>query len=164
MEKKQFEALAPKAGDILRATAYSVLMVWAVLFLVFPPLAYVSTVEVVTRLTWMGITFTGALLATVGSLTRYDLKMELPGLVIAIIGPIFYFAAQVYYVVLPVPGIDVVPRIAFTAYTILPAFLMLPRIHELSSEAEKMKKVHRSSLRKRAMEAVDSGQNTKESK
>lgn len=129
----------PQAADYLRAVAYFSMMVWTVLFAVFPPVAYLNSTDVVTRLLWIGGCFAGALFAFIGAVTRRDLKVEFSGLVFMGIGPLFYSAAQVYYIINPLPGTDAHARIALSVYVLIPLLLTLPRIFELYSEAQRAK-------------------------
>lgn len=132
----------PTFEDGLRATAYLAFAVWAVLFLVFPPMAYTDTLDTATRIFWMSACGVGAIWALLGSLFSWDLKGELPGLIIMSIGPLFYFAAQIYYLVHPMPGTDPHARIAISVYALLPLLLILPRMYALYSESRRMKRVN----------------------
>lgn len=132
----------PTFEDILRALAYLGFAVWAALFLVFPPVAYLDALDVATRAFWMVVTGVGALMATVGVLLRWDLKGEFPGLIFMLIGPIFYFVAQIYYVIDPLPGADPHARISFSIYAILPVLLILPRLYALYMESRRLKKIN----------------------
>lgn len=116
-------------------------MAWAVMFLIFPPAAFVNALDIITRSFWMGFTFIGALLAFLGSMLRIDIKMELPGLAFALLGPLFYFASQLYYVLYPLPHETFSTRAALVIYAILPGILLFPRTWELYAEGRKLKKV-----------------------
>ena len=140
--KKNSGRLRPTIEDLLRAVAYSALASWTVLFLVFPPLAYASEIDFATRLTWMGITFLGAMTAAIGAIFRFDLKVELPGLVFALIGPFFYFAAQAYLVGHPLPHTDPNARVHLIAYALLPILLSLPRIYALYTESRRLRRIN----------------------
>lgn len=130
--------------DGLRAFAYLGFVAWAVLFLVFPPVAYVDTLDIATRVFWMAACGLGAFWAFLGAAFRWDLKGELPGLIIMAIGPLFYFAAQVYYIINPLPNTDPNSRIALSVYALLPLLLSLPRMYALYAESRRMKKLHAS--------------------
>lgn len=132
----------PTFEDKLRALAYFGFVLWAGLFLVFPPVSYVDALDTTTRVVWMGVTGGGAVLAMVGSLFRWDLKGELPGLVFMLIGPLFYFAAQVYYILSLLPGTDQHARVALAIYALLPLLLIFPRLYALYSESRRMKKIN----------------------
>ena len=140
--KKNSGKLRPTVEDLLRALAYTALMAWTVLFLVFPPVAYVSEIDFATRATWMGITFLGALAAALGAIFRFDLKVELPGLIFALIGPLFYFAAQAYLVGHPLPHTDPNARVHLVVYALLPILLSLPRIYALYKESRRLRRIN----------------------
>lgn len=137
----QPEKPRPLGGDYLRALGYLVIMGWATMFFIFPPNSFANTIDFITRAFWMGFTFTGALLAFLGSLLRIDIKLELPGLAFTLLGPLFYFASQLYYVLYPLPGETFNARAALVIYAILPGILLLPRTYELYAEGRRLKKV-----------------------
>lgn len=140
--KKNFGRPRPTVEDLLRALAYTALAGWSVLFLVFPPIAYVSELDFATRATWMGITFIGAVTAATGAVFRFDLKVELPGLIFALIGPFFYFAAQAYLVGHPIPHTDPNARVHLIVYALLPILLSLPRIYALYMESRRLRRIN----------------------
>ena len=125
--------------DVLRAITYFVVLLWAVVFLVYPPEAYVSTLDVATRIFWMSVCAAGALVAVFGSILRLDLKVELPGLIFMGIGPLFYFAAQVYYSLHPLPDTSPTSRYALTFYALLPLLMTVPRMYALYAESRRVK-------------------------
>lgn len=127
----------PTVEDILRAVAYLGVAVWCVLFLVYPPVAYVSLVDFITRLCWVGACGIGALTAFVGSLIRMDLKVELPGIAFMLIGPLFYGAAQIWLIVNPFPDTDPTARNALAMYAFLPLLFTLPRMYALYRETQR---------------------------
>lgn len=116
-------------------------MVWAVLFMIFPPFSFLSDLTLVTRSFWLIVTFIGATLAFLGAVTRIDIKLELPGLLITLIGPLFYFLGQLYYAIWPFPGDPPNSRIAILAYALLPGLLLLPRTFALYWEARRLKRI-----------------------
>lgn len=128
--------------DFLRAIAYLGFLAWAVVFLIFPPVSYEDALDFWTRLVWLGITAFGAALAAVGAARRIDLKMELPGLIFMLIGPLLYVAAQVYYLSHPSADPYSSARQVLATYTLLPILLLLPRIWGLYTEARRLKKAH----------------------
>lgn len=125
--------------DVLRAVAYFVVLLWAVVFLVYPPEAYVSTLDVATRIFWMSVCGLGAAVAVLGAIFRLDLKVELPGLIFMGIGPLFYFAAQMFYNLNPLPDTLPTARYALTFYALLPLMLTLPRMYGLYAESRRVK-------------------------
>lgn len=124
-------ATRPSAEDLLRAVGYLAIFAWSVLFAVFPTNAYVNSLDTLTRLSWLGICGVGALVAFFGAVTRRDLKVELPGLLLMSFGPIFYHVAQVYYFLNPPATDSPNARIGLMIYSIVPFLLLLPRILEL---------------------------------
>lgn len=123
--------------DILRAVAYLGVAVWCVLFLIYPPVAYVDQVDLFTRIAWVGACGAGALTAFVGSLIRMDLKVELPGIAFMLIGPLFYGAAQIWLIIHPFPDSDPTARNALAMYAFLPLLFTLPRMFALYSETKR---------------------------
>lgn len=138
----------PDMEDVLRAAGYATIIVWAVLFLNFPPTAFVTELDGWTRAFWLGITIVGAVAATAGALARIDIKLEFPGILIVQIGPLFYFASQIYYVAFPslISG-EPSTRVALIAYAILPGLLLLPRTWHLYVESRRLKRLSSSPLR-----------------
>jgi hypothetical protein len=149
----------PQVEDILRAAGYLTVFVWATLFMLFPPSAFVTELDGWTRSFWLSITMLGALAAAAGSFTRIDIKLEFPGILIAQIGPMFYFASQLYYVVFPssVTG-GANSRIALIAYAILPGVLLLPRTWHLYVESRKLKRLNDSPIRQMKLSAAEQRQ------
>ena len=130
--------LRPTGEDYLRAVGYAAIVAWSILFLIFPPSTYIGTVDVATRILWVGVCGLGASAAALGSLLRIDLKLELPGIGIMLIGPLFYSAAQIWYTIWPPAGtVDPTARIALIVYAIIPALLVLPRMYSLYNESQK---------------------------
>ena len=124
--------------DYLRALAYLGFVAWGVAFLIWPPVAYVDTVDLTTRLVWVGACILGATAAFLGAVLRIDLKLELPGLAFMLIGPLFYGAAQIWYILNPpITSTDPNARNALMVYAFLPLLLTLPRMYALYSEAQK---------------------------
>ncbi len=138
----------PTFEDYFRALAYLGFFLWAVAFLVFPPVAYQGVIDVSSRLLWLGACGVGAATACVGAATRLDLKVELPGLIFMGVGPLIYFSAQIYYLIHPPVGTDPNARVALSVYAILPLLLCLPRIYALYSEARRQKRIHGGTKRK----------------
>jgi hypothetical protein len=118
----------PKVDDYLRALGYLNIMVWAVIFYSFPPVAFISEVAQYTRALWLGVAFIGGLTAFIGALTRIDLKVELPGILIATVGPVLYSFSQLYLSLNPLEGVDPTQRYGLAAYAFLGVTLLLPRL------------------------------------
>lgn len=128
-----------RSDALLRALGYLNLMVWAVLFFVFPPNTFISHLAELSRLLWLAIAFTGATMAFVGALTRIDIKLEFPGILLALVGPSFYTISQLYLSVAPLSGVDPTQRFALSAYALLPVTLLLPRAVSLLREKNRLK-------------------------
>ena len=142
----------PHRDDYLRALAYFGLLCWSILFSIFNPIDINPDILPLTRVIWMGATMIGAFWACLGALVRIDLKMELPGLILAFVGPLFYYALQMFYIFHPIhPGDDISGRIPLSCYVLLPCLLMLPRMFGLISEARRLRKIVESS---RELEAL----------
>lgn len=129
----------PLAEDILRSVGYFNLMAWAVLFTMFPPSAFLSEIAYVSRTIWLTVAFVGAGMAFAGALTRIDIKLEYPGLLLCMVGPFFYFVSQFYLSAVPPEGVDPTQRYALVAYALLPATLLLPRTVSLLVEKNRLK-------------------------
>lgn len=143
--------LRPTAEDYLRALAYAGFVAWSVIFLIYPPVAYINELQFVTRLFWVGTCALGAFTAMLGSLLRIDLKLELPGLCFMLIGPLFYGAAQIWLIIWPpITTTDPNARNALAVYAFLPLLLTLPRMYALYNESRKS-----SALRKEMKKSAD---------
>lgn len=132
----------PAAEDYLRALGYFTILVWAVLFMVFPPASAADSLEYSTRLGWLLASGAGAFVALLGALFRIDLKLELPGLLFSLIGPLMYFCTQAYYVAFPPEGDITNNRIALIAYAFLPFVLLLPRTYILLADSRRLKRIN----------------------
>lgn len=134
--------LRPTLEDILRSLGYLTIMVWAVLFMFFPSPVFMFALDATVRQAWMAATIFGALVALTGSLTRIDLKMEFPGLLICMGGPVFYSVSQFYFIIFPASTDIPIDRNALAVYALLPAILLLPRTVGLFIEARRMKRIN----------------------
>lgn len=134
--------LKPTLVDYVRAVGYLAFTAWSVVFLVYPPVAFVSSLDFWTRVTWMSIVFAASVLAFWGAILRVDLKMELPALLFLTLGPFFYSFSQLYYVFFPLAGADPSQRYALVIYGIIPLLLLLPRTVELLIEVRRQKRVN----------------------
>lgn len=133
----------PTTEDLLRALAYAVLTAWGVIYLIFPPPPVPEVLEFNTRLAWMVPTILGFFIAFFGAVFRVDLKMELPGLVFTLPGPIFYGITQLWLVFNPelLAPQDPSTRYAISLYAFVPALLILPRIVGLLKESKRLRRV-----------------------
>lgn len=128
----------PQVEDYLRALGYLNLMVWTVVFYLFPPSAFLSQLAELSRLLWLSVAFVGAGMALVGAVMRIDLKLEFPGILLAMIGPLFYALSQFYLSIFPVdvPGDQ---RVALAVYALLGITMQLPRLIGLLTEKNRLK-------------------------
>lgn len=146
MRKLIAEKLRPSPEDFLRMLGYFALGAWAVLFAVFPATVFCRTLDLAVLYVWMSFTLLGALIASLGSLTRIDLKMEFPGLLVVVSGPIFYSICQIYFAVFPDSAGDDIDRTALIVYASIPAILLLPRIYSLRSESKRLQRINTARL------------------
>lgn len=129
--------------DRLRALSYASVGMWAVVFAIWPPAAFVAALDERTRLIWMAITFLGSVLATAGALSRIDIKLEMPGILVLLVGPIFYTASQGYYALIPnvAAGLGN-QRYAISVYALVPVLMLLPRLYSLIVESRRLKRIN----------------------
>jgi hypothetical protein len=126
--------------DYLRALGYLNISVWAAVFFFFPPSVFVSDLAYVSRLLWLSVTCIGGLMALTGALIRIDLKLEFPGILLAMVGPIFYTLSQLYLSFFPsLADGGSGQRIALVVYALLGVTLMLPRALSLLVEKNRLK-------------------------
>lgn len=130
----------PQVEDLMRALGYLFFLGWAVGFIILPPgTSVVNVLDSLTRVIWLSPVLFGSLAALIGALTRIDLKLEYPGIVFTLIGPIFYALVQVYFLI--APG-DPNPSLSSLLYTAIPGILLLPRAYGLHREAKRLKKLN----------------------
>lgn len=133
-----------KSVRLARAISYLGFSVWATIFWFYPPVVFVSAVDDFTRYGWLiAVSFFG-IMATVGVLTRIDIKIELPALCGLLLGPILYTATQFWLIAHPqflaAQGGTPEQRYALTAFAILPALQLMPRIVMLVQRTQEMKR------------------------
>lgn len=112
---------------------YFLLALWAVTFIVFPPVSFSSGVETSTRIIWNSMILASALVALFGSITGRDLKVELVAIFPLLAGPGLYFLGLLWYVFFPdmlPPGTpsDPAQRIALTVFALYATVSLLPRL------------------------------------
>lgn len=130
--------------DKLRAVGYISLTTWSVVYFFFPPVSSLEAVDWVLRGTWMLVTFIAGLMMVIGALKRIDLKLEFPGLLLAILATSAFSFTQLYFAVTPDPAFgNPESRYALVIYSGLPPLLFLPRAVSLWIEAHRLKKVNR---------------------
>jgi hypothetical protein len=133
----------PGVEDYLRAIAYLALSAWSVLFYIFPPQAFVSELDGRTRMIWLGFSLVGSLMAFAGAVSHIDLKLELPGILLSFVGPIFYGFSQFYLVMYPTAESGPpTARIALVVFASVPVFLQLPRVVSLFIESRRLKRIN----------------------
>lgn len=126
----------PRLGDVLRAIAYGHIALWAGLYLFHPSTSVAHSTADYTRIIWVGIAALGAFVAFIGALSGRDVKIELPGILFAALGPLFYSVVNLYFFF--VPGgqhEDPWTRLALSAFFVSLTVLMLPRALDLYSDA-----------------------------
>lgn len=130
----------PTVEDYLRSLGYLNIMAWSALFYVFPPVAFITETAEFSRLLWLSMAFVGGAMALVGALKRIDLKLEFPGLILAMVGPAFYALSQFYLAIFPAVT-DTIPgqRTALVAYAFLGVTLLLPRVVSLLREKNRLR-------------------------
>lgn len=137
--------------EFFQACAYAAIATWAVVFWVFPPAAFVTALDANTRIFWLLAVLVGATTALVGLITRIDLKVELPGIIFSIFGPLAYAMSQLYYVVYPPtppPGFRPVnphDRYALIIYATIPIWFLMVRMWQLVRQARLAKGARRAS-------------------
>ncbi len=140
-------------GEFFQACAYGAVGSWAVVFWLYPPTAFVAALDASTRVFWCLAVLTGALTGVIGLITRLDLKVELPGVLFMLLGPLAYATSQVYYVVYPpvVPANAAIPRTqdryALIIYASIPIFFLLVRLVQLLNQARTAKRARQASSR-----------------
>lgn len=122
--------------DFLRSLGYIGIGLWALLYSLNPSEIVQNQVQTWVQFLWLGVCFVGAFLATLGCVLKIDIKLELPGILFMLMGPLLYFGTNVYRVFEitttdqePVQGL-----IPLVVYALLPVLLLLPRIFSLYSD------------------------------
>lgn len=126
-----------RVEDFLRSVGYLGLALWTVLYAIHPSEIVDVEVQPWVQWLWLGISFTGAILAAVGCMTKIDIKLELPGILFLIVGPLLYFAVNTYRVFTIAANEQEHPSglIALVVYALVPVLLLLPRIFRLYTDA-----------------------------
>lgn len=133
--------------DHLRAVGYVAFALWSVAFLLFPPISVVSSLDTLTRVVWMSLVCIGAVVAFIGAERRIDFKMEFPGLLLLLLGPLFYFVSQAFYVLYPtLESGPPVNRYALAIYATLPGLALIPRTYSLWRDSRRQKKINLASI------------------
>jgi hypothetical protein len=127
----------PHFPDVLRAIGYGHIALWAVLYLFHPSAAVAASTADYSRIIWVGIAGLGAFVAFLGALSGLDVKVELPGILFAAVGPLFYSVINLYFFLFPqllAPTEDPYTRLALSAFYVSLTLLLLPRAVDLYSE------------------------------
>ena len=139
----KFQVSRPSAEDAARALGYAVWAFWGVLYLIYPPPPVPEVLELSTRLSWMLPTIVGAVFAILGALTRIDIKLELPAIILAIPGPVFYGITQLWLIFHPeILQSPAEGRYAISVYAFLPTLLLLPRLLWLLRERKRLRRIN----------------------
>jgi hypothetical protein len=142
---KNESALMPRLGveDYLRALGYVAIAAWTVVYLFFPPPPVTTLLEETSRIIWMAVTFFGALGAAAGVLSRIDIKLEFPSLIVVLLGPLFYGFTQVWLITHPdlLGDTTVQARYAIAVYGFIPGVLLLPRMAGLWRDRRRMRRL-----------------------
>lgn len=133
--------------DRARVFAYAGLALWGVVYAIFPPISSQLALDFTLRMIWMSVTVIGAVVAMIGLLKHIDIKMEMPGLTFALLGPLFYTVTQLSFVIAPTSSSgDPASRYALLVYALLPVLFALPRIIGLLSAARRLKRINTESV------------------
>lgn len=123
-------------GDFLRSVGYIGLALWAVLYVLHPSPIVEYSVQPWVQTLWLGVAFVGAIMAALGCVLKIDIKLELPGILFMLVGPLLYFVTNIY--LLAAPGTQDDTRIAsllpLVVYAVLPVLFILPRVFDLYTD------------------------------
>lgn len=122
---------------LLRALGYAAVGVWAVLFMLKPSSLYLDLLGAPTLYFWLSVVVLGATGATLGVVTRIDLKLEFPGLLVTQLAPIFFLVCQIYFLAHPELDTTLLQRQSSVVYAAIPGILLLPRTYELFVEVDR---------------------------
>lgn len=125
-----------RVEDFLRSVGYLGLALWTALYALNPSEIVDVEVQPWVQWLWLGISFLGAILAAVGCMTKIDIKLEFPGLLFMMVGPLLYFIVNTYRVFTIAAQEQEQPSglIALVVYALVPVLLLLPRIFRLYTE------------------------------
>jgi hypothetical protein len=141
--------LRPTYEDLLRGVGYLSLVIWPIALMVFPPTNFFSAFgpALTPRIIWLGLTAAAAAVAAFGAFRRYDIKVELPGLLLIHLGPLLYSFSNWWYVAFPdALNPDPTQRVALAIFALIPSLLLLPRTATLLMEARKLHKFSQQSI------------------
>lgn len=126
-----------RVEDFLRSLGYLGLALWAVLYSLHPSEIVNVEVQPWVQILWLGISFTGAILAAVGCITKIDIKLELPGILFMMVGPLLYFIVNTWrvFTISAEGGEHPAGLIALVVYALVPVLLLLPRVFRLYADA-----------------------------
>lgn len=130
---------------MIRAIGYFHIALWSTLYLLHPSVQVAANLAGYTRLIWVGISGFGALVACIGAVTGFDVKVELPGILFAAVGPLFYSVVNIYFFFAPPDHAmqDPITRLALSALFVSTAVLLLPRALDLYSEGLRTRAMNR---------------------
>lgn len=130
--------IRPHIDDYARAVSYVLLATWAFVFMFNPPVAFETGSDVVVRAVWLAFCILGCAFAVGGAVSGVDLKMELPGLMLAAIGPALYCVSQLQLILTGSLGRDALVWFALYATSTL-----FPRLLSLNAEVGRQRRIVR---------------------
>lgn len=102
--KKRDNSFTSPWENRFQTLTYFLFAGWAMVFLIFTPVSFSSVLATATIMLWLGSTLIGGLTAMLGSILHIDFKLELPGLILMLIGPGFYTLVLSWYLFFPPAG------------------------------------------------------------
>lgn len=126
--------------DWARLASYIIALIWGISFLTVPPSSYHDLLSSTILIGWMSCTVIGAVMAIIGVVTGIDIKLELPGIYLILVGPLLYYMAQIYFAIGHFQD-----RFALSMFVLWHLSLMLPRIVGLEAAARRGKRAKKAS-------------------
>lgn len=130
--------IRPHIDDYARAVSYVLLAAWAFVFLFNPPEAFATGSDAAVRALWLSFCIVGCAFATAGAVSGIDLKMELPGIMLAAIGPALYCVSQLQLILTGSPGRD-----ALVWFALYGTSTLFPRLLSLNAEVGRQRRIVR---------------------
>lgn len=123
--------------DFLRSVGYFGIALWTVLYTLYPSAIVANEVQPWIQWLWLGVSLVGALMAALGCILKIDIKLELPGLLFMLVGPLLYFGTNSYRAftnTLVDDGTQPAGLVPLVVYALIPVLLLLPRVFKLYSD------------------------------